>query len=316
MRVFITGAGMVGCHTARELVQRSDEVTIFDLAPREDYVRRVVQGEVRLVRGDVRELPGVVEAVQEARPEVVIHTAGLIGSAAQQVPYRGFQINLVGTINVAEAVRLSGVRRLLHASTQGVNDLSHPQTAPLTEEFPSDGGDRVYGASKVACEQVLRAYAFHYKFELGLLRFAGVYGYGHYAGGSGVGIGMYELVRAALEGRHAPIGSGIPDSNEMVYVKDLARGVALAAHAERLNHKVYNLGSGVIVTPDDIVRTLRKIIPGVTASRNAPPRPDPYPRLQPFDISRARAELGYEPQYDLEAGLIDFIEEFKRHTAS
>jgi nucleoside-diphosphate-sugar epimerase len=303
---------MIGCHTARELVERGDQVTLFDLAPREDYIRRIVQSDVKVVRGDVRELPGVIEAIQEAKPDVVIHTAGLIGGVAQQVPYRGFQINVVGTLNVAEAVRLTGVRRLLHASTQGVNDLSQPQTAPLKEEFPTDGGSRVYGASKVACEQVLKAYAFAYKFELGLLRFAGVYGFGHFAGGSGVGIGTFELVKAALEGRHAPIGSGIPDANEVIYVKDLARGIALAAHAEELRHEVYNLGTGVLISPDDIVQALSKTIPGATASRNVPVRQDPYPRVQPFDVTRAREELGFEARYDLEAGLRDLVEELKR----
>jgi len=305
---------MIGCHTAQELTQRGDEVTLFDLAPRESYIKRIVTSEVRVVRGDVAELPAVAEAVLDARPEIVIHTAALIGGAAQQVVYRGFRVNIGGTINVAEAVRLAGVRRLLYASTLGVNDLSYPQTAPLTEEFPVGGSGGVYGASKVACEQVLKAYAAAYTFHLGLLRFAGVYGYGEYAGGSGIGIGMYELLAAALAGRPAPIGSGIPDTNEMVYVKDVARGVALAAHAEALPHNTYNLGSGAVVTTDDIVRALQRVVPGASASRGGPARPDPFPRLQPFDLSRSRTELGYEPQYDLEAGLRDFMAEIKRHS--
>lgn len=316
MRIFITGAGMIGCHTARELVQQGHQITIFDLAPREDYVRRVVRSDVRLVRGDIRELPGLLEAIQEARPEVVIHTAALISMAAQQVPYRGFQINVGGTINVAEAVRLAGARRLLHASTLGVHDLAQPQTAPLTEEFPIGRGLRVYGASKVACEPILTAYSLHYGFELGILRFASVYGYGHYAGGSGVGMGMNDLVRAALAGKPAPLGSGFPAMEEFVYVKDLARGVAAAATVERLQHRVYNLGSGVLVTPEQIGETLQRILPGTTITRVAPPRPEPFPRQQPMDLSRARAELGYQPRFDLEAGLRDYIEEIKREQAA
>ncbi len=311
MRVLITGAGLIGCHAARELVARRDEVTLFDLTPREDYVARVVGGDVRLVCSDTRELPAVLEAMQAARPECVVHTAGLIGGNAQQVPYRGFQVNIGGTINVAEAVRLAGVRRLVHASTQGVNDLSQPQPAPLSEEFPV-GGDAVYAASKVACEQVLKAYAAAYKFELAMLRFAGVYGYGHYTGGSGVGQGMHALLQAALEGRPAPIGAGIPESNEMIYAKDAGRGVAAAVHAERLAHQVYNIGTGVLATPDTIVQTLQRVIPGATASRSGPPRPDRHARQQPFDISRARTELGFEPQYDLEAGIRDFVAELQR----
>jgi nucleoside-diphosphate-sugar epimerase len=281
-------------------VERGDEVTLFDLAPREDYVRQVVERDVRVVRGDTRELPAVIEAAQSARPDCVVHTAGLIGGNAQQVPYRGFQVNIGGTLNMAEAVRLLGVRRLLHASTQGVNDLSAPQPAPIDETFPV-GGDAVYTASKVACEQLLRAYAAAYGFELALLRFAGVYGYGHYTGGSGVGAGMHALLEAALAGQHAPIGAGIPDSNEMVYAKDVGHGVALVAHADRLPRSIYNIGSGVLVTPDGIVETLQRIIPGATASRGGPARADRHPRRQPFDLTRARTDLGYEPRYNLAA---------------
>src|SRR5688572_24411688 len=198
MRVFITAAGMIGCHTARELLDRGDEVTFFDLAPRPDYIARVVKAEVPVVRGDVRELPGVIEAVQAFKPDVIVHTAGLIAGVAQQLPYRGFEINVMGTVNVAEAARLTGVRRLVHASTLGVVDRAAPQTAPITEDFQLGGNDSVYGTSKVACEQVLRAYARHYGLELALLRFAGVYGYGHFAGGSGVGIATFDLVKSAI----------------------------------------------------------------------------------------------------------------------
>jgi UDP-glucose 4-epimerase len=311
MRVLITGAGLIGCHAARELAQRGDTVTLFDLTPREDYVARVVGADVRLVRGDTRELPAILEAVQAAQPDCVVHTAGLIGGNAQQSPFRGFQVNIGGTINVAEAVRLSGVRRLVHASTQGVNDLSQPQTVPLTEDFPV-GGDAVYGASKVACEQVLKAYAASYQFELAMLRFAGVYGYGHYTGGSGIGQGMHALLQAALEGRPAPIGAGIPASNEMIYAKDAGRGVAAAVHAERLAHHTYNIGTGVLATSDSIVEALQRVIPGATASRGGPARPDRHARRQPFDLTRARADLGYEPQYDLEAGIRDFVAELQR----
>jgi nucleoside-diphosphate-sugar epimerase len=313
MRVFITAAGMVGCHAARALLDRGDSVAFFDLAPRPDFIRRVVGEEVQVVRGDVRELPGVLEAVQAFKPDVVIHTAGLIGGVAQQLPYRGFEINVMGTINVMEAARLSGVRRFVQASTLGVVDRSAPQLAPLTEECQLGGNDGVYGASKVASEQILRAYARHYKMELALLRFAGVYGYGHFAGGSGVGKSTWELVAAAIEGKPGVIGSGIPDANEMVYVKDLARGVAQAVHAERLPHHTYNLGTGILVTPDDVVGAIRKTFPGFAAARPAGYAGGKGSKvLQPFDISRAQAELGYEVHFDLEVGLRDMADEMRR----
>ena len=164
MRVVITGAGMVGAHVARELLSAGDEVTLLDVAPRDDYIAAIAGPGARVARTDVAELPGLLEAVLAARPDVVVHTAALIGEAAQVVPYRGVTVNVMGTVNVAEVVRLLGIGRLVHASTLGVNDLSQPQTKPIDEDFPRGTSGRIYGASKVACEVLLDAYANAYGF--------------------------------------------------------------------------------------------------------------------------------------------------------
>ena len=309
-RVLITGAGMVGCHTARALLDAGHEPTFFDAAPRLDYIRRIVGRDVDVLGGDLRDLTTVVDAVNRARPDAVVHTAALIGDAAQVNPHRGFEVNVLGSINVAEAVRLGGVGRLVHASTIGTNDLSQPQHAPLTEDFPIGSGGRIYGASKVACEQLLWAYSRAYGFQLALLRFAGIYGLGHFAGGSGIGPEILGLVRAAIDGVPARLGSGMPASYEIVHVKDVARGVARAATVEALPHHIYNIGQGVLVQPPDVIAAARRAFPGFTGEA-ATPRPDPFPRRQPLDLARSRAELGYEPAFTLEAGLIDLAEELR-----
>jgi len=307
MRVFITGTGVVGCHVARALVDRGDEVTLFDLAPRADYVARVAGPDVSVVRGDVRELPGLLEAVGAARPEVVIHTAALVGGQAGVLPYRGFMVNVVGTINIAEAVRLLGVRRLIHASTLGVIDRSAPQTGPIPETHQLGGNDRVYGTSKVACEQILRAYMGTYKFELALLRFASVYGYGYPGTGSGPTVAIHELLEDALAGRAGVLGAGMPDVDELVYVRDLVGGILRAVDTPNLPHHTFNLGGGRLTTADDILTAVQAVVPGANVSRPAGDGTGGgRARIeQPMDISRARDELGYELKFDLEAGLRD-----------
>ena len=309
-RILITGAGMVGCHTARALLDAGHEPTFLDAAPRLDYVQRITGQDVPVLRGDLRDLTTVIEAVTQVRPDVVVHTAALIGDAAQVVPHRGFEVNVVGSVNVAEAVRLGGVRRLVHASTIGVNDLSQAQTGPLTEEFPIGSGGRIYGATKVACEQLLWAYSRAYGFELALLRFAGIYGLGHFAGGSGIGPEILGLVKAAMDGVPAKLGAGMPASYEIVHVKDVAQGVARAATVPTLAHHIYNIGQGILVDPPDVLAAAARAFAGFTGEAAAP-RPDPYPRCFPLDLARSRAELGYEPALDLEAGLIDLAAELR-----
>lgn len=312
MRVLITAAGLIGCYAGRALLERGDEVAFFEIAPQESYIRGVMQEDARVFRGDVRDLPAIIEAIRDIRADAVVHTANVIGNVAQANPYRGFQTNIGGSINIAEAVRLMGVKRLIYLSTHGVHDLSQPQKAPLTEDFPVGGPGTVYSNSKVACEQVLRAYAACYSTELAILRPPGVYGYGHFAGGSGVGRTLCDMLLAAEQGKHAPIGGGVPDPYELVSVRDVAEAVALAVHAPRLLHDVFHIGTGVLTTTESLVQALQAIYPGSSASRSSPARPDRYPRLQPLDLSRSRSELGYEPKYNLVAGMRDLIAEMKR----
>jgi UDP-glucose 4-epimerase len=302
MHVLITGAGLIGCHTARELVERGDEVTFFDFAPRSDYIRHVTGKDLRVIRGDIRDLAALMDAFQQARPECVIHLAASVGEANIDNVYAGFQVNLVGAINVAEAARLAGVRRLIHASTQALYVGEDPKEL-LYEDSPLDSRGRVYTASKLACEHVLRTYVAKHKFELALLRFAGTYGFRSVAGGPGVAV--QEAVWGAMAGN--PVVLNAYESVDFIYAKDLANGIALAVHASPLPHQIYNLGSGTLTTIDDVEEALRKLFPGVQITRGklTPARPR-------MDITRARSELGFNPEYKLEAGLRDYVAELKR----
>lgn len=251
MRILITGAGLIGTHTAKELIERGDEVTFFDIAPRPDYIRHVTGRELPVIRGDIRDLAALIDALQTVRPECVIHLAASVGEANINNVYAGFQVNLVAVINIAEAVRLAGVRKLVHASTQAVYSGEDPQEL-LREGSPIDSRERVYNASKIGCEHVLRTYAAKHKIELALLRFAGVYGY--YAVAGGPGVAVQQAVWDAQAGK--PVVLNVYESVDFIYAKDLANGIALAVHTTPLLHNVYNLGSGTLTTVADIEAAL------------------------------------------------------------
>ena len=302
MRVLITGAGLIGTHTAKELLDRGDEVTFFDFAPRPDYIRHVTGKDVPVMRGDIRDLAALVDAFQIARPECVIHLAASVGEANINNVYTGFQINLVAAINVAEAVRLAGVRKLVHASTQAVYSGEDPKEL-LREDSPIDCRERVYNASKIGCEHVLRTYSAKHKIELALLRFAGVYGYHSVSGGPGVAV--QQAIWDAMASKSVTLN--VYETVDFIYAKDLANGIALAVHTSPLPHNVYNLGSGRLTTVEDVEAALTAIFPGIDMKRGklTPARPR-------MDITRAQTELGYKPEYKLEAGLRDYIAELKK----
>ena len=310
MNVMVTGAGLVGCHVARELAQGGHRVVLYDVAPNEAYIRRVA-GDLPAVRGDIRDLPALMDVMQDHQVDTVFHSAALIGSNVAEHPYTGLNVNIGGAIAVAEAGRLRGIRRLVYASTVGVYSRSQVSAATITEESPI-GGAAFYPSSKVACEQVLRAYGAHYSFELAILRFAGVYGYGHYLGGSTIGKNMHGLVTSIREGGPVRIDSQHFFTNEYVYVKDVAQGVVLGCE-KPLPSDTFNIGTGVISSAADLAEAVRTVRPEVQVelgeSSTAPSRPN---RSQPMDLARARQELGYNPRFDLAEGIEDFIEELQR----
>ncbi len=309
MTTLITGAGLIGTAFARCALDRGEDVVFFDPEPRAAFLARKLKAEVPLIRGDVRDLPALIAALREHRCETVVHSAGLIGGRVDQALYTGFQINIQGTINVAEAVRLSGVRRLVHVSTFGVYDLRRPAIPPLmAEDFPRGQG-RGYGNSKVAKELILEAYHNRYGFELVIVRPANVIGNGHFWSGSGGGEKVHELLRAGFEGRTARIPSDQTAANEYVYAKDIGRILDAAATREAPDQIAFNAGSGVVSSFDDLLAAVRAVYPGldVEVIGKAPAKDRPTA----LDLSASKSKLGWMPAYDLPSAIADYAAEFE-----
>ena len=121
MDVLITGAGMVGAHLAQLLSRQGKGVTLFELSPALPYISKLVDlDKVKLIRGDVTNVPDLIAAVQQSRATCIVHTAALLGAAADNAPYTACKVNVDGTVNVMEAARLTGVKRVVYTSTLGV----------------------------------------------------------------------------------------------------------------------------------------------------------------------------------------------------
>jgi nucleoside-diphosphate-sugar epimerase len=190
----VTGAGLVGTSFGQVALRRGENLVYFDPQPRREFLEmKLGKGNFQVVQKDVRDLPALIEAIQSHKAQTVVHTAGLIGSRVAESLYTGFHINVVGTMNVAEAVRLTDVKRMIHISTFGVYDWRKEASEPLTEDFYKGSGVP-YGNSKVAKELLLEAYQRMHKLELVVIRPANVYGLGHFWSGSGGG----EKIQALL----------------------------------------------------------------------------------------------------------------------
>jgi len=309
MSTLITGLGLVGTSYAQLALKRGESVIFYDIAPQKDFIAtKLGSANVTVVQRDVRDLPALIETIQQHKIDTVLHTAGLIGGKVARPIYTGLQINVMGTINVAEAVRLTGVKRVVHASTFGVYDRRGGEPAPIDESFHRGPGE-AYGNSKVAKELMLEAYQRLYGFELVMLRLANVYGVGHFAGGSGGGQMLQNMLRTGIRGGVARIPQESTRDFEYIYYKDLGRALDKAATVPLTAPVTLNIGTGVVVKFDDLVDLAKKLLPKLQVE--ILPGTKPRSAKQPMVIGRAKQVLGWEPEYDLEAGLKDYIEELR-----
>jgi UDP-glucose 4-epimerase len=216
----------------------------------------------------------------------------------------------MGTINVCEAVRLTGVKRLVHISTLSVYNRRLEGSTPISENFPRGDGF-AYGNSKVAKELMLEAYQRLYGFELIVLRLANVYGLGHFWGGSAGGGKIQTLLEKGIRGETARIPQEQTMSFEYIYFKDVGRAIDLAATVPLPAKTVFNIGTGQVLTFDELTKAARRALPNLKIEI-IPGKPPRLSVSQPMDCSRAKEFLSWEPQFTMDQAFEDYTQELKR----
>jgi nucleoside-diphosphate-sugar epimerase len=308
MNILITGAGLIGTNTARHAVDAGHKVVLFDLAPNREYIQTVVgKDKADVVAADMRDLPALLSAIQRYNVDTIAHTAGLIGSRVQENSYTGATNNILGTINVLEASRLTKLRRVVYVSTFGVYDRGKIKDSVVKESHPI-GGRNLYATTKVCSEHLVHAYAAMYQLDTVIIRPGGVFGRGFYVGGSTVGKVMRDLALSMIKGDPVTIDATTYGPNEYVYGKDVGLALFLACKAENLKQRIYNAGTGVVTGPEELAQAVRELAPKIEVKVGGLGTAD-NSRNIPMDISVAQAELGYAPKFPLKEALKDYMDD-------
>jgi nucleoside-diphosphate-sugar epimerase len=308
MNVLITGAGLIGTHLARRIVEGGDRAALFDLAPNRDYIAKIVGPDrAGVVAADIRDLPALIQALKQFDVDTIVHTAGLIGKRVAENSYTGSTNNILGTINVLEAARLLGLRRVVYVSTFGVYDRSQIHE-PVIRETAATGGHNLYTVTKVCSEHLVHGYAFHHNLDTLIVRPGGVFGRGHYVGGSTVGMVMRDLALSIIKGGHVSIDAAVYAPNEYVYAKDVALALHLACNVQNPKQRTYNAGTGVVTSAEQMAQIVRELAPQAEVKVTGSSR-GADGKAAPLDLSASQAELGYAPKFPLEEALRDYVEE-------
>ncbi len=190
--------------------------------------------------------------------------------------------------------------------------VGHSMGALVSVVLAAKNPKRIYDSAKLMGEHLCVYYNGNMGVDTVVLRFATTYGPGKTARHGKMGV-TSQIVEAPASGKPFHIAQGGDEQDDFVYNKDSALGIYLATIARDPKSRIYNIGSGTGSTLRDFERALRKHIPN--ADIQIGPGLNflgmPYPAHGVYDTSRAREELGFRPEYDIEAGVADYLESLR-----
>lgn len=311
MRALVTGGGgFIGSHIAERLAQDGHDVRILDnfSTGRRDNLLHL-RDDLEIVEGDIQSYERVHNAVRGC--EVVFHQAALPSVPRSiQDPLTSNGCNVIGTLNVLLAARDEGVSRVVFASSSSVYG-SNP-TLPKHEEL-APAPFSPYAVAKLAGEGYCRSFHEVYGLPTVALRYFNVFGPRQDP------LSQYSAVVpkfiAALLNDESPYVHGDGEqSRDFTYVDNVVRANLLAAAADNVAGKQFNIACGDRFSLNTMIAELRSIIGSERDAEYGPPRPGDVRHSQ-ADISRARAELSFEPQTSFREGLEFTVEHYRELAA-
>jgi UDP-glucose 4-epimerase len=292
------GSGFIGSHLCYKLVEEGHKVRVLDSmisGKRENLAE--LGAEIEWFEGDVCDIEMLDRCLEGV--EYVLHHAA-VASVQTSVERPLFEqgVNMVGTLRLLESARRAGVRRVVFAASAAAygNDPRLPKREDMlpTPESP-------YAISKLAGEHYCRVYSTIHGLETVCLRYFNVFG--PRQDPASPYSGVISIFAERMRTGRAPIifGDG-KQTRDFVYVQDVAAANMLACRVESARGQVYNIGGGHSVDLRQLVQGLNEALGTQIEPEFAAARPGDV-RASLADISRARAELGYEPETDLRKGL-------------
>jgi threonine 3-dehydrogenase len=308
------GTGYIGAELARILVERGEQVVLFDIAINR-YRIADIENKLKIVQGDLGNLSQVLNVVKDNKITEIYHLGSLLTNVSEDNLWGSFEANVIGTYNVFEAARLFGVEKMMFTSTFGTFGL-------LLDEVLTDVSIQrpvtLYGCGKLYCEGLGRFYNKKFGLDFRSVRFAHMIGPnvrtpGHWAP---------PMIEDIVLGKPNKCIYAFPETAiSMIYVRDCARACDMVLRAPKEKIKMMNyIVAGVpdFVAAKEVEKILKKKYPAGKVSYE----PDSslqsvgndFRTLKRFDDSYARQEWGWKPDYGTPEAIIEIFEkDLKSH---
>jgi UDP-glucuronate 4-epimerase len=309
MNFLVTGgAGFIGSHVCERLLRDGHQVWAFDdlnafydPAHKRRNLREVqaLAKPFEFVHGDITDRAALDELFGSVQFDQVIHLAARAGvrpSLADPALYQ--RVNVEGTVNVLEAARTRGVKKITIASSSSVYGLN--SKSPFSESDPIFSPVSPYAASKLACEALGHAWHHLYKMDVAMLRFFTVYGPRQRPD-----LVIYKFAQLITAGKPIPVFGDGNTARDYTFVTDTLDGI-IACTQKEFGFEVFNLGESQTVKLSELIALMEKALGKRAIIDRQPMQPGDVP-LTYADISKAQARLGYQPKIKAAEGIPLFV---------
>jgi len=315
MNFLVTGgAGFIGSHVCERLLRDGHGVWAFDDL-NNFYDPQFKQRNLReiqslakpfeFVHGDITDASALGEIFSSVKFDQIIHLAARAGvRPSLEAPALYQRVNVEGTVNVLEAARKSGVKKIIIASSSSVYGLN--SKVPFSESDPVVSAISPYAASKLACEALGHVYHHIYKMDVTMLRFFTVYGPRQRPD-----LAIYKFAKLISAGKPIPVFGDGSAARDYTFISDTIDGV-VAATKKEFGYEIFNLGESETISLSRMIELLENALGKKAIIDRQPLQAGDVP-ITFADISKAKEKLGYNPQVKFENGIKLFANWFRKN---
>jgi len=310
MRILVTGgAGFIGSHLVEKLLAAGHEVLILDDF-NDFYDPQIKQANIAgfakdaiVCHVDLRDNDSVRTVFGREKVDAIVHLAARAGVRPSiQHPRLYYDTNVIGTLHLLEAARVTGIERFIFASSSSVYGAS--KTVPFSEEQHLTQTLSPYGATKIGGEFLCSTYSHLYQMRVVALRYFTVYGPRQRPD-----LAIHQFTRRIHAGQTIDQFGDGTTQRDYTYIDDIIQGTMAAFDYDGPMYDIFNLGENQTIQLKDLIFAIENAVGKKAKINPLPEQPGDMPRTY-ADISKARKLLGYNPTTKLSEGLPKFVEWF------